>query len=90
MSQKLHLRARDIFLAAIEISFPIMVTMALTEIVLGIASRAAPKLNVLVIGFALKSLILLVIVALTLPLVLNGAQAMFEQGLRWGGLLLGG
>ncbi len=78
------------FLAAIEISFPIMVTMALTEIVLGIASRAAPKLNVLVIGFALKSLILLVIVALTLPLVLNGAQSMFEQGLRWGGLLLGG
>ncbi len=78
------------FLAAVEIAFPIMLTMALTEIVLGIASRAAPKLNVLVIGFALKSLILLFIISLTLPLVLNGSQTLFEQGLRWGSQLIGG
>ncbi len=78
------------FLAAVEIAFPIMLTMALTEIVLGIASRAAPKLNVLVIGFALKSLILLLILSMTLPLVLNGAETLFEQGLRWGSQLIGG
>lgn len=78
------------FLAAVEIAFPIMLTMALTEIVLGVASRAAPKLNALVIGFALKSLILLLILSMTLPLVLNGAEAMFLQGLRWGSQLIGG
>ena len=78
------------FLAAIEIAFPIMLTMALTEIVLGIASRAAPKLNVLVIGFALKSLILLLILSMTLPLVMNGAETLFKQGLRWGSQLIGG
>ncbi len=78
------------FMAAVEIAFPILLTMALTEVVLGIASRAAPKLNVLVIGLALKSLILIFILSFTLPLVLNGAESLFERGLRLGSLLIGG
>lgn len=81
---------RQFFLAAIEIALPVMITMAVTEVVLGIATRAAPKLNVLVIGFATKSLLLLMVLTVTLPLLLNGSEALFLSGIRHGARLIGG
>lgn len=47
-----------IFLAAsIEIALPILTALFCTEVALGLLGKAAPQLNILVIGFALKTMI---------------------------------
>ena len=44
-------------IAAIEIALPIMTALFCAEVALGLLGKAAPQLNILVIGFALKTLI---------------------------------
>ena len=44
--------------AAVQIAAPILAALFVTEILLGLASRAAPKLNIMVLGFGAKSLVL--------------------------------
>lgn len=56
-------------LAAIQIAAPILAALFLTELLLGLASRAAPKLNVLVLGLGVKSLVLLMLGGVALPLI---------------------
>ncbi|MEM7339741.1 MAG: flagellar biosynthetic protein FliR [Actinomycetota bacterium] len=71
-------------LAAIEIALPLLVALLLTEVMLGLASRAAPRLNVMILGFAVKSLVFLLGFALTIPLLINAVAALLDQALRWG------
>ena len=66
------LLTRDVtqfMLAAIQIAAPILGALFLTEILLGLASRAAPKLNILVLGLGVKSLVLLMLGGVALPLI---------------------
>lgn len=71
-------------IAAIEIAFPVLVALLLADGVLGLVTRAAPKLNVLILGFAVKSLVLLFTLGLGLPLVANGVSSLVLRGVRWG------
>ena len=64
--------------------------MALAEIVLGLASRAAPRLNVMVLGFAAKSLIMMIVLGISLPLALRSVSALLMRSLEWSIALLGG
>ena len=79
----------QLLIAAVEISFPVLVALLLADGVLGLVSRAAPKLNVMVLGFAIKSLVLLLVLGLALPLVSNGVSTLLVRGLRWGTALAG-
>ena len=45
------------FLAAIEIAAPLLAALFLTEVALGLLSRAAPQMNVFVLGIPLKILL---------------------------------
>lgn len=55
------------FLAALEIAAPVLGALFLTEVALGLLSKAAPQMNVFTLGFPIKILLSLVLVGLTLP-----------------------
>jgi flagellar biosynthetic protein FliR len=44
----------QIFVLAIKISAPVMVSIFLVDLALALVSRAAPQMNILVVGFPLK------------------------------------
>lgn len=75
--------AGQLLLAAVEVSFPILVALLMTETVLALAARAAPRLNVMVVGFAIKSLVFLLAFGLTVPLLINAVSVLLERSLRW-------
>jgi flagellar biosynthetic protein FliR len=56
------------FVAAIEISGPVLGCLFLAELMLGVLSRAAPSLNVFALAFPLRVVIALVVVGLAIPL----------------------
>ena len=76
--------AGQLLLAAIEVALPVLVALLLAEVVLGLAARAAPRLNVMVVGFAVKGLVFMLGFALTLPLIVNGISVLLDRALRWG------
>lgn len=82
--------ARDLFLAAIEISLPVLVALAMTEVVLGLASRAAPRLNVLILGFAAKALIMMFVLTVSIPLAVRSISVLLERSVVWSLQALGG
>ena len=59
----------EFFIAAIEVAGPVLGCLFLTEVVLGVLSRAAPSLNVFALAFPLRVVVALVAVGLALPLV---------------------
>ncbi len=75
--------AGQLILAAVEISFPLLVALLMTETVLALAARAAPRLNVMVVGFAVKSMVFLLAFGLTVPLLINAVSVLLERSLRW-------
>jgi flagellar biosynthetic protein FliR len=80
----------QLLLAAVEIAFPMLAALLLAEVVLGLAARAAPKLNVMVIGFAVKSMIFIVTFAVAVPLTINAVATLLDRAVGWGVTGLGG
>lgn len=68
-------------LAAIQIAAPILGALFLTELLLGLATRAAPKLNILVLGLGVKSLVLLMLGGVALPLLPYVLHRLFGDAL---------
>ena len=79
----------QLLLAAIEIALPVMSALLLAEVVLALAARAAPRLNVMVVGFAVKSMIFLATFALMVPLLINSISTLLVRSLRWALLVTG-
>ncbi len=75
--------AGQLMLAAVEIALPLLVALLLTEAVLALSARAAPRLNVMVVGFAIKSMVFMVGFALTVPLLINAVSTLLDRSLRW-------
>lgn len=63
-------------LAALEIAIPVLAALFLAEVALGLISRAAPQLNVYVMGFALKTVIALVLASATLTMLGSAAESL--------------
>lgn len=80
----------QLLLAAIEIALPLLVALLMTEVVLGLSARAAPRLNVMVLGFAVKSIVFMIGFALTLPLLINAIATLLDRSLRWAVAISGG
>lgn len=55
--------------AALEIAAPVLAALFITDLVLGLLTRAAPQLNILVVGFALKIGLVLLVGGLVLVLL---------------------
>ena len=56
-------------LAALQIAAPVLAALFLAEVLLGLATRAAPKLNIMVVGFGVKSLVLIMVSGAAIPLI---------------------
>ncbi|WP_420452499.1 flagellar biosynthetic protein FliR [Ilumatobacter sp.] len=81
----------SIFLAAaVEIGLPVLAALFLAEIALGLLGKAAPQMNILVLGFAAKSFIAITLLAITLVLLPETVESLLGRGIRIAGRALGG
>lgn len=70
--------------AAVEIAAPLLAALFLAEVAMGLLSRAAPQMNVFVLGFPLKILLTLGLVGLVLPVLPEAVNALVERSVRSG------
>ncbi len=82
--------AGQLLLAGVEIAFPVLVALLMAETMLGLAARAAPRLNVMVVGFAVKSIIFMLAFALAVPLLINAVSVLLNRGMGWAVATSGG
>ena len=64
------------FLSALEIAAPLLGVLFLTEVALGLLSKAAPQMNVFTLGFPIKILLTLLLAGLALPLLPNAVDGL--------------
>jgi len=57
-----------VFVVALKIAAPVMVTLFLTDVALGTVAKMMPTMNVFIVGFPLKIGVGLVVVAMSLPI----------------------
>lgn len=77
------------FVAAVQIALPLIAALFLAEVVLGLLSRAAPRMEVFILGFPLKIALALVLVGLTIPLLPGAVDAVTNDAAREHGRLIG-
>lgn len=82
-------RFGNFLVAALQIAFPLLVALFMAELVLGLLSKAAPQLNLLVVGFGVKSLIVIFLGALCLPLLPWAVEMIVGTSMRAIGSLAG-
>lgn len=71
----------SIFSYSLALSLPLLAALLITNIALAILTRAAPQLNIFVIGFPLTILVGMVALALGLPYFAPGLERLFGDGL---------
>lgn len=69
----------DYFVIALRISFPILITIMLLNVVLGVLAKTAPQMNMFVIGIQLKIFIGFAVLVVTLPFLGNITRYIYEQ-----------
>ena len=66
------------FLSALEIAAPLLGALFLTEVALGLLSKAAPQMNVFTLGFPIKIMLTLLLAGLALPLLPNAVDGLVD------------
>jgi flagellar biosynthesis protein FliR len=75
-----------IFTAGAQLALPVIAALLLTNIALGVLTRAAPQLNLFGIGFPITLGAGFIVVALMLPYLTTPLERLFQQGLNTVGL----
>ncbi|MEP7205442.1 MAG: flagellar biosynthetic protein FliR [Casimicrobiaceae bacterium] len=70
-----------LFAFGLQIALPVIATMLLTNITLGMLARTSPQLNLLAIGFAVTLSVGLLMLLLGLPLLAPAFEAVIQRGL---------
>ncbi len=70
-----------LFLNAIVISLPVMGTLILIHVTMGLLTKAAPQMNLLSEGFPVTILTAFLILAIALPFFINTFEIILENGL---------
>lgn len=70
-----------IFSAGVQLALPILAALLLTNIALGVLTRAAPQLNLFGIGFPITLGTGLIVLMLMLPYLATPLERMFHEGL---------
>ena len=68
-----------LFVAALEISAPLLAALFLADVALGLLSRAAPEMHVLVLGMPLKVLLTVTLTGLALPLLPGAVSSLTDR-----------
>lgn len=71
--------AAEIFIIGLKIALPVMATLLLTDIGLGIVIRAVPQINVFVLGFPIKIMVGMAVVLLALPTAVHLITQLFSS-----------
>jgi flagellar biosynthesis protein FliR len=74
---KLATIAAGMFVVAIELIFPVMVALLLTDVALGVLAKVAPQFGIFSIGLQLKVGLALVALIVMLPLLMPRLDALF-------------
>ena len=69
-----------IFSAGVQLSLPIVAALLITNVALGILTRAAPQLNLFGIGFPVTICVGFVMIGLTLPYLITPLDRLFQEG----------
>jgi flagellar biosynthesis protein FliR len=64
---------------ALILSFPILGTLLLISVSMGLLAKAAPQMNLLMLGFPLKIGIAFLMLMLTIPLIMEGFSRLIDQ-----------
>jgi len=74
-----------IFSAALEVAAPVLLALILTDVAFGVVSRVVPQLNIFAVGFPMKMIVGLLVVAAALPFMsgwfVDQLQRSVESGL---------
>jgi flagellar biosynthetic protein FliR len=76
----------SMFVAAVQIALPLGAALFVADIALGLLGRAAPRINVLVLGLGAKALIALLVAGLALPLLPAAVRTLTGRSLSLTGL----
>ena len=71
-----------IFSAGLQLSLPIVAALLITNVALGILTRAAPQLNLFGIGFPVSLGVGMLVISLALPYLGTPIQNLFNQGIE--------
>ena len=72
------------FLAAIEIAAPLLAALFLAEVGLGLLSKAAPQMNIFMVGAPVKIILVLALAGLALPLLPGTITNLLDSAIRAG------
>jgi flagellar biosynthetic protein FliR len=75
---------------ALRVAAPTMLTLILVDVAMGFVSRTMPQLNILAVGFSIKSLVAYVFLAVSLPVAASAFVAALERSQEWLSVLLSG
>lgn len=79
LSGTLGMAFREMFMIAFQLAAPVMGTVFLIEIVMGILSKVAPQMNIMVVGFQIKIIVGLVLLAAIMPAVCTMSDRVFGR-----------
>jgi flagellar biosynthesis protein FliR len=71
-----------IFSAGVQLSLPVVAALLITNVALGILTRAAPQLNIFGIGFPISLGVGFLVISMTLPYLSTPLQNLFLQGVE--------
>jgi flagellar biosynthesis protein FliR len=74
---------------ALRVAGPTLLTLFLVNVALGFVSRTMPQLNVLAVGFSLKSLLAFLLIAVSLPAAGDAFITAFAEAMEWVSVLTG-
>ncbi|MBM7613674.1 flagellar biosynthetic protein FliR [Alkaliphilus hydrothermalis] len=69
----------EIFILAVKFSAPVLITVILVDILLGVLARTMPQMNVFVVGMPLKIVVGMVMILITLPFVIPFSEILFNR-----------
>ena len=72
------------FVSAIEIAAPLVAALFLTDVALGLLSRAAPEMNVFMLGLPIKVFVTISLVSLAIPILPNIVSDVTDTAVRHG------
>jgi len=71
----------SIFSYGLALSLPLLAALLITNLALGVLTRAAPQLNIFAVGFPLTILVGMLALVLSLPYLAPGLERLFMDGL---------
>jgi len=79
LMEQILLMSRDVFITGTKIAAPVMGTILLVNIGLGVGARAVPQLNMFVVGFAIAIMIGFMVIGLSMEFYQAEMSRVFED-----------